>query len=57
MELFFQHNNLTDEPAPERYAAAAAGLKSPGVITRCEPPHTASLLSQKTWTRRRACPF
>ena len=40
MELFFQHNNLTDEAAPERYAAAAAGLRSPGVITRCEPPHT-----------------
>jgi uncharacterized protein YndB with AHSA1/START domain len=39
MELFFKHDNLTDEPAPERYKAAAAGIKSPGVVTRCEPPH------------------
>jgi uncharacterized protein YndB with AHSA1/START domain len=39
MELFFQHNNLTDEPAPEKYKAAATGVKSPGTITRCEPPN------------------
>ena len=39
MELFFQHENLTDEPTPERFKPYASGWKSPAVVTRCEPPH------------------
>jgi uncharacterized protein YndB with AHSA1/START domain len=37
--LFFKHNNLTDEPAPEQFAPFATGFTSSGVVTRCEPPH------------------
>jgi uncharacterized protein YndB with AHSA1/START domain len=39
LQLLFKHSNLTDEPAPERFQAAAAGVESPGVILRFEPPH------------------
>src|SRR5690606_2769948 len=46
MELLFKHSNLTDEPPPAGYEAAAAGIKSPGTITRCEPPHALAF----TWS-------
>ena len=44
IRLYFQHKNLTDEPAPERYRKAAEGLESPGTITRCEPPNVLGFL-------------
>ena len=39
VQLFFQHKNLSEEPAPERYKKASEGMESPGTVTRCEPPN------------------
>jgi uncharacterized protein YndB with AHSA1/START domain len=38
MELVFRHENLTDEPTPERFKPYASGWRSPAIVTRCEPP-------------------
>jgi uncharacterized protein YndB with AHSA1/START domain len=40
VKLVFQHTNITDEPIPERWKAAASGGEMIGTVTRWEPPHT-----------------
>lgn len=38
-ELVFKHTIITDEPPPERFKGAVAGMTSLGEMTRWEPPH------------------
>ena len=49
--LVFQHSNITDEPAPERWKDAANGAVSHGTILLWEPPHALAF----TWSDEEGC--